>query len=169
MSESRRGLLEGLALGAGAAAAGAAVWPLAAEAIDPLLDRTPRADAPWVEVAGEKEVRGDAPLKATLRVPVRDGFFTTLVELGAVWLLRGADGRIAALSATCPHLGCGLGPDPKGGFACPCHDSRFNTDGSFRRGPSPRGMDPLPVRVEEGRVLVQALRFATGSKVRRQI
>jgi Rieske Fe-S protein len=169
MSESRRRLLEGLALGAGTVAAGAAVWPLAAAAVDPLLDLTPAADAPWVDVAGEKEIRSDAPFKATLRVPVRDGFFTTLVELGAVWLLRAADGRIAALSATCPHLGCGLGPDPGGGFNCPCHASRFNADGSYLRGPSPRGMDPLPSRVDEGRVLVQALRFATGTKARRQI
>jgi len=166
---SRRALLEGLALGAGAAATGAAVWPLLAGAIDPLLDKTTSDDAPWVEVAGEKEIRAGAPLKATVRVPVRDGFFTTLVDLGAVWLLRSTGGGISALSATCPHLGCGIGLSPKGGFACPCHESRFGADGSYLKGPSPRGMDPLPVRIEEGRVLVQALRFATGTKARRQI
>jgi Rieske Fe-S protein len=102
-------------------------------------------------------------------VPVRDGFFTTLVDLGAVWLRRGLDGRIAALSGTCPHLGCGVGPDAKGGFACPCHDSAFAADGAYLKGPSPRGMDPLPVRVEGGRVLVRALRFETGTKARRKI
>ncbi len=166
---SRRALLEGLALGAGAAATGAAVWPLVAGAIDPLIDESSSADAPWVEVAGEKEIRAGAPLKATIRVPVRDGFFTTLVELGAVWLMRAGDGRIAALSATCPHLGCGIGLEPKGGFACPCHASRFGADGGYLKGPSPRDMDPLPVRIVEARVLVQALRFATGTKARRPI
>lgn len=166
---SRRALLEGLALGAGAAATGAAVWPLLAGAIDPLLDKGPSDDAPWVEVAGEKEIRAGAPLKATVRVPVRDGFFTTLVDLGAVWLMRATGGGISALSATCPHLGCGIGLEPKGGFACPCHESHFDADGSYLKGPSPRGMDPLPVRIEDGRVLVQALRFATGTKERRQI
>jgi hypothetical protein len=30
-------------------------------------------------------------------------------------------------------------------------------------------MDPLPVRVEDGRVLVQAVRFATGTRARRQL
>ena len=164
---SRRALLEGLALGTGAAAVGAAVWPLAAGVAEP-LSLGPAAEAPWVEVAGEKEVRADAPLKAALRLPVRDGFFTTLVELGAVWLRRDAGG-IAALSATCPHLGCGIGADPKGGFACPCHDSRFAADGAYEKGPSPRAMDRLPVRIEGGRVLVQALRFAPGTRTRRQI
>jgi len=166
---SRRSLLAKLAAGAGAAATGAALWPLAAEAFDPLLEPPAAGDAPWVEVAIEKEIRPDVPLKAALRLGVRDGFFTTLEEMGAVWLRKGPDGKIIALSSTCPHLGCGVGLDPKGGFACPCHDSRFAIDGSFVRGPSPRSMDLLPVRVEEGRVLVQALRFATGAKERRQI
>lgn len=165
---SRRALLAGLATGAGAAATGAAVWPLAAAIVEPLLEPKANDDAPWVEVAGVREV-GGTPLKATIRVAVRDGFFTVLEELGAVWLRKAADGKIVALSNTCPHLGCGIGLDGKGGFACPCHDSRFTIDGSWVSGPSPRPMDPLPVRVEDGRVLVQALRFATGTKQRRQI
>jgi len=165
---SRRALLAGIATGAGAAAAGTALWPLAAAVVDPLLGKASKEDAPWVDVAGEKEMRADVPLKGTVRIAVRDGFFTTLVELGAVWLRRGPDGKILALSSTCPHLGCGVGLDPKGGFACPCHDSRFAIDGSYVRGPSPRALDPLPVRIENGRVLVQALQFATGTKVRRQ-
>ena len=164
---SRRALLERLAAGAGAAAVGAAVWPLAAGLAEPLAG-SPAAEAPWVDVAGEKEVRADAPLKAALRVPVRDGFFTTLLELGAVWLRRGPAG-ITALSGTCPHLGCGIAADPSGAFACPCHDSRFGPDGAWQKGPSPRSLDPLPVRIEEGRVLVQALRFAAGARTRRQI
>jgi len=161
---NRREALGALATGAGVAAAGAAVWPLAAALVEP-VGAGPPQQAPWVDVAAEKEIT-EAPMKASLRVAVRDGFFTILEEMGAVWL-RKSDGRIVALSVTCPHLGCGIGVDGKGGFVCPCHDSRFGGDGSYIRGPSPRPMDPLPVRVEEGRLLVQALRFATGTKVRR--
>lgn len=166
---SRRKLLNGLALGAGTAAAAGATWPLAASIVQPLLTPAPKADAPWVEVAAEKELPADAPFKATLRAPVRDGFFTTLVELGGVWLFKAKDGKITALSATCPHLGCGVMQDGKGGFACPCHGSRFANDGSYVKGPAPRALDPLPVKVEDGRVLVQALQFATGTKQRRVI
>jgi cytochrome b6-f complex iron-sulfur subunit/menaquinol-cytochrome c reductase iron-sulfur subunit len=163
----RRRFLDALAAGAGVAATGAAAWPFAAALLEPLAERGPLdAEAPWVEVASDRQVR-DAPLRAELRVPVRDGFFTTLQEFGAVWLWRTAGGELRALSATCPHLGCGIGRDGRGGFACPCHDSRFRSDGTFVSGPSPRSMDPLPVRVEGGRVLVQALRYATGTKVRR--
>jgi Rieske Fe-S protein len=164
---NRRKLLAAAATGTGVAAVGAATWPLAAGLVEPLDAPEPKKDAPWVDVAGEKEVQ--ASLKAPLLVPVRDGYFTTLQDAGAVWLRRKPDGGIAALSATCPHLGCGVGQDSKGGFICPCHDSRFGPDGTYQRGPSPRSMDPLPVKVEAGRVLVQALRFATGSKGRRTL
>jgi menaquinol-cytochrome c reductase iron-sulfur subunit len=161
----RRKLLAAAATGAGVAAAGAATWPLAA-ALTQLEAPAQHKDAPWIDVAGDREVQA-APLKVPLLVPVRDGFFTVLQDSGAVWLRRKPDGSVAALSATCPHLGCGVGQDSKGGFICPCHDSRFAPDGMYLRGPASRSMDPLPVRVEDGRVLVQALRFVTGSRQRR--
>ena len=157
-----------LATGAGVAAAGAALWPLAAGIATPLEEPAAPREAPWVDVAGEKELQA-APLRAVVRVPVRDGYFTILEESGAVWLRRGPDGGIAALSATCPHLGCGISQDNRGGYVCPCHASRFAADGALVRGPSPRGMDPLPVRLADGRILVQALRFASGGKTRRAL
>ena len=165
--KGRRALLAGLATGAGVAVAGAAAWPVPAAWMSPALSGAPAGETPWVDVCGERELR-DAPLKAAVRVPVRDGFFTTLVEVGAVFLRRSGK-EIVALSATCPHLGCGVGWDGKQGFVCPCHDSRFAADGAYVKGPSPRSLDPLPVKVEEGRVLVQSLRFATGTKQRRPL
>ncbi|HET7789052.1 MAG TPA: Rieske (2Fe-2S) protein [Myxococcales bacterium] len=165
---NRRKLLATLTAGAGVAAAGAAVWPLAAGASD--TEGAPPADAPWVDVGAERDLHAGPPLKADLRAPVRDGFFTTLLDLGAAWLLR-TDAGITALSATCPHLGCGIQPRTDGvpGFGCPCHDSRFRPDGELEKGPAARGMDPLPVRVVAGRVQVQAVRFAPGSASRRRV
>ena len=162
MSEGgRRRLLARLATGTGVAAAGAAVWPLAAAVVDPL--GAAAEEAPWVDVAGEREL-GGKPLKAVLRAPVKDGFFTQLLDLGSVYLLPGPP--LIALSSVCPHLGCGITQDARG-FACPCHDSRFDPAGARASGPSPRSMDPLPVRVTRGRVEVQALRFATGTRERK--
>jgi menaquinol-cytochrome c reductase iron-sulfur subunit len=164
---NRRKLLATLTVGTGVAAAGAAVWPLAAAATD--TEGAPPGDAPWIDVGAERDLRPGPPVKADLRAPVRDGFFTTLTDLGAVWLSRN-EGGIRALSATCPHLGCGiqLRSDGVPGFGCPCHDSRFRPDGELEKGPAARGMDPLPVRVAAGRLLVQALRFAPGSAMRRR-
>lgn len=167
---SRRRILSALAAGAGAGAVAAAAWPFAAGFFQPLA--APQApEAPWIAVAAESELRKGAPLRAALRAPVRDGFFTQLVDLGAVYILAGPP--LAALSAVCPHLGCGIAQQEPlaagGGFVCPCHDSRFSSTGEVLRGPSPRSMDPLPVRVVAGRIEVQALRFASGGASRRPI
>jgi cytochrome b6-f complex iron-sulfur subunit len=48
--------------------------------------------------------------------------------------------RLAAVSTTCTHLGCIVGLSDTG-FACPCHGSRFDPDGTVTGGPAPR---PLP-------------------------
>ena len=56
-----------------------------------------------------------------------------------VCVVREGD-RIAAISTTCTHLGCIVGLSDTG-FACPCHGSRFDQDGTVTGGPAPR---PLP-------------------------
>ncbi len=48
--------------------------------------------------------------------------------------------KVAAISTTCTHLGCIVGLSDTG-FACPCHGSRFDTDGTVTGGPAPK---PLP-------------------------
>ena len=49
-------------------------------------------------------------------------------------------GKMAAISTTCTHLGCIVGISDTG-FACPCHGSRFDQDGTVTGGPAPK---PLP-------------------------
>ena len=76
------------------------------------------------------------------------------VVLGARGSAAPADGKLEALSAVCPHLGCAVGWDAgASNFLCPCHDSRFD---DRRRacptGPAKRGLDPLPIEIKDGRL-----------------
>ena len=50
--------------------------------------------------------------------------------------VTGTASRPSALSLTCTHLGCRVTPLTSGGFACPCHGSRFGPDGSPTAGPA---------------------------------
>ncbi|KOO34970.1 cytochrome b6-f complex iron-sulfur subunit, partial [Chrysochromulina tobinii] len=62
-----------------------------------------------------------------------------------------------ALRAECTHLGCLVQPDPlTGGFACPCHGSRYAADGSVTRGPAPAPLKlaRVDVRQSDGAVLM---------------
>jgi menaquinol-cytochrome c reductase iron-sulfur subunit len=54
-------------------------------------------------------------------------------------------------SPICPHLGCYYNwSDAQNRFMCPCHGSQYTFDGTHVAGPAPRGLDPLPLREQNG-------------------
>ncbi len=77
----------------------------------------------------------------------------TFVEPARAYLGRDDRGFYAIL-AICTHLGC----TPRlqsGGYACPCHGSRFNRDGAVLNGPASRPLDRALVgRSSDGHLFV---------------
>ena len=62
---------------------------------------------------------------------------------------------LAVLSATCSHLGCLVNYNKdKGEFICPCHSGRYDLKGRNIAGPPPAPLNALPVKIEQGMVLV---------------
>jgi len=98
-------------------------------------------------------------------------------RIGAVFLSRtDVNGKplVTAFSATCPHLGCAIEFDAHlDRFECPCHESGFAKDGQRLFGPSPRGLDPLPVKLVEANgqleIWVAYAKFRTGIPERKPI
>jgi cytochrome b6-f complex iron-sulfur subunit len=68
------------------------------------------------------------------------GSRTVIPEAHAV-LLHSQDG-FSVLSLVCPHLGCTLEINQES-FDCPCHGSKFNTDGGLINGPANEPMQNL--------------------------
>ncbi|HUS63244.1 MAG TPA: Rieske (2Fe-2S) protein [Kofleriaceae bacterium] len=104
------------------------------------------------------------PVRVAVKVPRRRDAWTafTDVTLGAVWLVR-SGGSVRAFSTVCPHAGCAVDWQKSDArFGCPCHDSAFRPDGERLSGPSPRGLDPLPAEVKDGRVHVSYKRYRQG-------
>ncbi|MBI2930142.1 MAG: Rieske 2Fe-2S domain-containing protein [Planctomycetes bacterium] len=62
-------------------------------------------------------------------------------------------GGVYAISTICTHLGCIVKPAPDG-FDCPCHGSKFASDGSVVRGPAPKGLPWLSVRPAGGGAVI---------------
>jgi carotenoid phi-ring synthase / carotenoid chi-ring synthase len=63
----------------------------------------------------------------------------------AVYVTRHGAGFVA-FDARCTHMGCPVRVDESsGGFACPCHGGRFNSDGVPTAGPPQRPLRSLPV------------------------
>ena len=88
------------------------------------------------------------------------------VPVGAVYLRRTKEGKIAALNVVCPHAGCFVDfHATKEKFICPCHNSAFAVDGTIADASSPaaRGLDSLEVEVRQEReVWVKFQNFEAG-------
>ncbi len=57
--------------------------------------------------------------------------------------------QFVAYSLICSHLGCTVELDEEGNFVCPCHGSRYASDGRVLQGPAQKALRQLRVEVEE--------------------
>lgn len=159
---TRRQIMKVATIALGAAAIGAAAIPAAIAATFPAGRRTVRSPDSALDAAAEADVPTDHPLQVDLvAADASDAWLHKQASpLGAVYLRKAPDGKVSCLSSVCPHLGCFVEwEQDKGEFACPCHNSKFDAAGARTGGPAPRGMDPLEVTVEGGRVKVRWARF----------
>lgn len=80
-----------------------------------------------------------------------------------VWVVKNSQNDISVYSPICPHLGCRYDWDAGNDhFVCPCHGSVFSKDGKVLAGPSPRPLDTLPTRIENGELYIEWERFKIG-------
>jgi Rieske Fe-S protein len=77
-----------------------------------------------------------------------------------LWIRRNADDTFLVFSGTCPHMNCTVNLTPAKTFACPCHNSAFDSEGKVTAPPAPRPLDTLEYRVSaEGALSVQYQNF----------
>jgi Rieske Fe-S protein len=87
---------------------------------------------------------------------------------GKFFLSRFEDGGFLAISVKCTHLGCivNINPESKG-YDCPCHASRFNKFGEVLSAPATRPLDILPIKIENGELLIDASKPVKRKKFRK--
>jgi len=153
--------------GAGAVAAGAAVWPLVNQ-MNPSADvqalssiRVDVADVvegtqltvKWLgkpvfirrRTAEEIDAARETPLAD---LPDQSGRNANNEAADAEDQNRSLDenGEWLVMMGVCTHLGCvplGDGAGDFGGWFCPCHGSHYDTSGRIRKGPAPENL-PVP-------------------------
>ncbi len=76
---------------------------------------------------------------------------TLLPDVPAVLIHNQAG--FSALSLVCTHLGCTVEQNPDG-FACPCHGSRFDPNGTVERGPAMKPLRQLRIELKADGALV---------------
>ena len=176
---TRRDFLYYATAGAGAVAAGAAVWPLVNQ-MNPSADVQALSsifvDVSAVEVGTQLTVKWlGKPVFIRRRNPeeIEAGRAVVLTdlpdqladnsnlgaEMDASDQNRTLDeaGEWLVMMGVCTHLGCvpiGDGSGDFGGWFCPCHGSHYDTAGRIRKGPAPRNL-PVPVAVFEDETTIK--------------
>jgi len=143
---SRRSFLKLLPLAAVFASIGGAAFRF-------LRPRLSAATDSWLDVAPVSELTGPQPISRKIVAEQMSGWAITTEEHN-VFVLPAKNNQV--LSTICPHEGCEVvWEQARNRFSCPCHESYFAADGSRISGPAARGLDPLPVRVQDGKLQVQ--------------
>ncbi|PLX68970.1 MAG: cytochrome B6 [Denitrovibrio sp.] len=68
-------------------------------------------------------------------------------------ILVRADEEVIAFSLECTHLGCTVALNGEE-FACPCHGSKFASDGSVIQGPATRSLDRYVTKITNNKIQV---------------
>ncbi len=162
---TRRDFLYFATAGAGAVAAGAAIWPLINQ-MNPSADVQALAsilvDVSDVQPGTQITVkwlgkpvfirrRTEDEIAAAREVPLTDLIDRNArnANLAAAAAAEDANralddaGEWLVMMGVCTHLGCvpiGDGAGDFGGWFCPCHGSHYDTAGRIRRGPAPENL-----------------------------
>ena len=134
-------------------AAAAAVGVTACGTAPPVPAEAPTA-APTTPTSGAPVAAGSAgtPVAAATDVPVGGALVVEALELV---ITQPEAGRFTGLSAVCTHTGCIVDRVDGATLVCPCHGSRYGLDGAVQAGPAPRALDPRPVAVVDGRIVLE--------------
>ena len=91
-------------------------------------------------------VQGEPSPYAALYSPSRG----MLKKQLAVNALEATIGLLTPTVPRCPHMGCALKYNPReGSWDCPCHGSRFGTDGKLLDGPATADLQRAPGRPQK--------------------
>ncbi len=133
----------------------------------PLFRR--KTEETWVEL-GEVDL-------FDIGIPVRIDFVQTVNDawlegrvLRGVWLYTEDGENFAVYNGRCTHLGCSYSFHEEsdsfhleqGVFHCPCHHAMFDLSGGVIRGPAPRPLDTLEVKIEDGILYAKYQDFRAG-------
>jgi menaquinol-cytochrome c reductase iron-sulfur subunit len=102
------------------------------------------------------------PIKLNFTYVETDAYLRTQTSQD-VWVIKLAPSKATVFSPICPHMGCRTDWNPElKKFVCPCHNSVFSITGKVLGGPSPRPLDELTHKIEDGALSVQWEQFKTG-------
>ncbi|MDP1759361.1 MAG: ubiquinol-cytochrome c reductase iron-sulfur subunit [Thermodesulfovibrionales bacterium] len=110
----------------------------------------------WIDIGAINDFPPGTYIRGIMESQIKDGWYITK-ERALCWIKVDGD-KIIAVSAACTHLGCNVYWDEASkNFKCPCHAGVYDSEGKVIKGPPPRALDRLQVKVEGERVFVNSI------------
>ncbi|HVP47507.1 MAG TPA: ubiquinol-cytochrome c reductase iron-sulfur subunit [Bryobacteraceae bacterium] len=123
-----------------------------------------RRESDWVEAGDVSKLQLKNPVEMVFRKNAVDGWKVSS-EQQTAWVVKLSDQQIVAFGPQCTHLGCAYHWEERSSeFLCPCHSSVFSVDGKVVSGPAPRPLDRYDTKIENGKLLLGALRESRSLK-----
>jgi len=109
----------------------------------------------WIEVELDDSAGGNPGFsRVVLDYEKKDGWLTTSAK-SLAYVKRIKKDEVIAISAACTHLGCIVTWDEDQQiFICPCHNSKFDSQGRVISGPAPKPLRRYKTKIEDGRILL---------------
>ncbi len=125
------------------------------------------AIAPLLSACKDDSVSADAPALPTIQAAVSGNIVTLIINsssplaaVGSAALVQYSNGALlvahtgqdsfTALTATCTHQGCTITGFTDQVYVCPCHGSRFRTNGQVAQGPASAPLRSFPTQFANG-------------------
>ena len=121
----------------------------------------------WVEIGPVGNLPAGEFVSRVVLVVARGAWFDHRVER-AIWIHRNPDDTVAVLSGICPHKTYNINRSRTNSatFVCPGHKSAFDSKGNVLSGPSPRPMDSLEHKIENGILMVRYQKFRSNTPIK---
>lgn len=105
------------------------------------------------EPSAPKSQRAGTQITAVAAVPVGGAKAVSLPDGSPAIVARPTASTVACFSAICTHAGCTVAVHGAK-LDCPCHGSQYDAlTGRVLRGPAPRALPPIPVRLSGSEVV----------------
>ncbi len=134
-------------------------YPLAASLVGTIYHQS---KLQFSKAPGFADAPQGQPIKLNFTDVETDAYLRTETSQ-EVWVIKHGPAEATVFSPICPHMGCRADWHPElKKFICPCHNSIFSITGKVEGGPSPRALDTLTHKIENGALYVRWEQFETG-------
>lgn len=156
---SRRTFLMNVGIALNAVVAAAIATPVVAYVLGPVLRR--REYLTWISLGNASDFPAGETKLVTFTNPFTESWDGDTAKIPA-YVRRAATGEYTVFAINCAHLGCPVRWFSESQlFMCPCHGGVYYADGSRASGPPERGLFTYPLKVEGGRLMINAGQIPT--------